>query len=189
MNPACPSMDTLASFSVSNVVTRPLLVSLNLSSLPPIKETSLAELSRAKLPILFSLPAVQAREATATEQANRVIQLTDSVAGGSGRRVSRNFIMAFQHIFPALGSRWVWIWAPALFCGVLLMAVIGPASADQKVIGCEGRVKSEIPIDYNKINVGLYTEHGSLKDTTDCAPSNGYFFIPIYDLAKYKIKV
>ena len=64
----------------------------------------------------------------------------------------------------------------------------------QNVIGCGGRVvtsssSSEINIDYNKINIGLYTEHGSLKDTTDCAPSNGYFFIPIYDLAKYKIKV
>ena len=72
---------------------------------------------------------------------------------------------------------------------LILSVIVSVVRGQNNVIGCGGRVQSEIPIDFNKINIGLYTEHGSLKDTTDCAPSNGYFFIPIYDLAKYKIKV
>ena len=34
-----------------------------------------------------------------------------------------------------------------------------------------------------------YTKHGSLKYQTDCAPNNGYYFIPIYDKGEYVLKV
>ncbi len=34
-----------------------------------------------------------------------------------------------------------------------------------------------------------YTKQGNLKYHTDCAPNNGYFFIPIYDKGEYLIKV
>nr|CAG4643284.1 EOG090X07YB [Ilyocryptus agilis] len=34
-----------------------------------------------------------------------------------------------------------------------------------------------------------YTKQGNLKYHTDCAPNNGYYFIPIYDKGEYVIKV
>ena len=36
--------------------------------------------------------------------------------------------------------------------------------------------------------VALYNQHGSLKESTDCAP-NGYFFIPVYEQGTYSLKV
>ena len=33
------------------------------------------------------------------------------------------------------------------------------------------------------------TKQGSLKDKTDCSPSNGYYFIPIYDKGEYILKI
>jgi hypothetical protein len=34
-----------------------------------------------------------------------------------------------------------------------------------------------------------YTKQGSLKDHTDCAPNNGYYFLPLYDKGEYVLKV
>lgn len=34
-----------------------------------------------------------------------------------------------------------------------------------------------------------YTKQGSLKDHTDCAPKNGYYFLPLYDKGEYILKV
>jgi len=34
-----------------------------------------------------------------------------------------------------------------------------------------------------------YTKQGSLKDHTDCAPNNGYYFLPLYDKGEYILKV
>ena len=34
-----------------------------------------------------------------------------------------------------------------------------------------------------------YTKAGSLKYHTDCAPNNGYYFIPVYDKGDYTIRV
>lgn len=34
-----------------------------------------------------------------------------------------------------------------------------------------------------------YTKQGSLKDHTDCAPNNGYYFLPFYDKGEYVLKV
>lgn len=59
----------------------------------------------------------------------------------------------------------------------------------QDVVGCGGYIKSSSDIDLTKIQVGLYTERGTLKDSTDCAPTSGYFFIPVYSNGKYKLKV
>lgn len=33
------------------------------------------------------------------------------------------------------------------------------------------------------------TKQGSLKDTTDCSPSNGYYFLPVYDKGDYILKI
>ena len=34
-----------------------------------------------------------------------------------------------------------------------------------------------------------YTRQGNLKYETDCAPNNGYYFIPLYDKGEYVLKV
>ncbi|XP_048265268.1 uncharacterized protein LOC100649850 isoform X3 [Bombus terrestris] len=34
-----------------------------------------------------------------------------------------------------------------------------------------------------------YTKSGSLKDSTECAPNNGYYFLPLYDKGEYVLKV
>ncbi|XP_076247163.1 BOS complex subunit NOMO3 isoform X2 [Calliopsis andreniformis] len=34
-----------------------------------------------------------------------------------------------------------------------------------------------------------YTKAGSLKDYTECAPNNGYYFLPLYDKGEYVLKV
>lgn len=34
-----------------------------------------------------------------------------------------------------------------------------------------------------------FTKQGSLKDKTDCSPSNGYYFLPVYDKADYILKI
>lgn len=33
------------------------------------------------------------------------------------------------------------------------------------------------------------TKQGSLKDKTDCSPSNGYYFLPLYDKGEYVLKI
>lgn len=33
------------------------------------------------------------------------------------------------------------------------------------------------------------TKQGSLKDKTDCSPSNGYYFLPVYDKGEYVLKI
>lgn len=33
------------------------------------------------------------------------------------------------------------------------------------------------------------TKQGSLKDKTDCSPSNGYYFLPIYDKGEYLLSI
>ncbi|KAJ4430118.1 hypothetical protein ANN_22328 [Periplaneta americana] len=35
----------------------------------------------------------------------------------------------------------------------------------------------------------MYTKQGSLKDHTDCAPNNGYYFLPLYDKGEYILKI
>ena len=42
---------------------------------------------------------------------------------------------------------------------------------------------------FSKIEIKLYTKQGALKDSTDCAPNNGYYLIPVYDKGEYVIKV
>ncbi|XP_074594811.1 BOS complex subunit NOMO3 [Brevipalpus obovatus] len=62
-------------------------------------------------------------------------------------------------------------------------------TADASSITCGGFLKSSANIDYSRIAIKLYTSTGTLKYTSDCAPNNGYFFIPIYDKGQYMLRV
>ena len=75
-----------------------------------------------------------------------------------------------------------------LLVSLALMSVPGPAVADD-VIGCGGFIKASRVLDFSRINVELYSKSGSLKYETECAPNNGYFFIPVYEKGTYTIKV
>ena len=59
----------------------------------------------------------------------------------------------------------------------------------QEFYGCGGFIKSDAVIDFSRIEIKLYTKQGALKDSTDCAPNNGYYLIPVYDKGEYVIKV
>jgi len=71
----------------------------------------------------------------------------------------------------------------------ILIVVAMPAIAEQSVLGCGGFIKASKSIDFSKIDVQLLTKQGSLKYETDCAPNNGYFFIPVYEKGEYVLKV
>ncbi|XP_075235933.1 BOS complex subunit NOMO3 [Lycorma delicatula] len=58
-----------------------------------------------------------------------------------------------------------------------------------EILGCNGFVKSEIEVNFSEIVIKLYTKQGSLKDQTECAPNNGYYFLPLYDKGEYILKV
>lgn len=57
------------------------------------------------------------------------------------------------------------------------------------VLGCGGYVRSDVEINYSQVGIKLYTKQGNLKYETECAPNNGYYFIPLYDKGEYILKV
>ncbi|XP_053621572.1 BOS complex subunit NOMO3 [Plodia interpunctella] len=57
------------------------------------------------------------------------------------------------------------------------------------ILGCGGFVKSHVSLDFSKIEIGLYTKSGSLIEKTECAPNNGYYFLPLYEKGEYILKV
>ena len=57
------------------------------------------------------------------------------------------------------------------------------------VLGCGGFIKASRQIDFSRVMVQLYSKAGSLKHETDCAPNNGYFFIPVYEKGEHTIRV
>ena len=75
-----------------------------------------------------------------------------------------------------------------LLTSLALVAGADPVAADD-VIGCGGFIKASRVLDFSRINVELYSKSGSLKYETECAPNNGYFFIPVYEKGSYTIKV
>uniref|UniRef100_A0A182JBY5 SD-repeat containing protein B domain-containing protein n=1 Tax=Anopheles atroparvus TaxID=41427 RepID=A0A182JBY5_ANOAO len=72
----------------------------------------------------------------------------------------------------------------------LCLLVLCEFSSANEVFGCGGFVKNvNSDLDSSKVEVGLYTPQGSLKIKTECSPSNGYYFIPVYDKGDYVLKV
>ncbi|CAG0885277.1 unnamed protein product [Cyprideis torosa] len=62
-------------------------------------------------------------------------------------------------------------------------------SAAGDILGCGGFIRSSIPIQFTKVEVKLYTKQGALKYTTDCAPNNGYYFLPVYEKGAYTLRI
>lgn len=73
------------------------------------------------------------------------------------------------------------------FC--LVTAVLSSPCLCDEILGCNGFLKSDIEINFSEIVIKLYTKQGSLKDQTECAPNNGYYFLPLYDKGEYVLKV
>uniref|UniRef100_A0A2H1VYC3 SFRICE_011490 n=1 Tax=Spodoptera frugiperda TaxID=7108 RepID=A0A2H1VYC3_SPOFR len=75
-----------------------------------------------------------------------------------------------------------------LFLPLILLEICVKCNAND-ILGCGGFVKSHVPLDFSKIEIGLYTKEGSLKEKTECAPTNGYYFLPLYEKGEYVLKV
>ncbi|XP_071806150.1 BOS complex subunit NOMO1-like [Asterias amurensis] len=74
------------------------------------------------------------------------------------------------------------------FLIALICCIFAVSEADD-FLGCGGFVKSDVEINFSRIEIKLYTKQGALKYQTDCAPNNGYFMIPIYDKGDFTLKV
>nr|XP_022914700.1 nodal modulator 1 [Onthophagus taurus] len=74
-----------------------------------------------------------------------------------------------------------------ILCSLLLSYIICVTAND--VLGCGGFIKSHVPIDFSKVVVKLLTKQGIVKDQTNCAPNNGYYFIPLYDKGEYILQL
>jgi hypothetical protein len=70
---------------------------------------------------------------------------------------------------------------------VLINIIVKETSGN--ILGCGGFVKSHVPIDFSKVEVKLLTKQGILKDKINCAPNNGYYFVPLYDKGEYILEL
>lgn len=57
------------------------------------------------------------------------------------------------------------------------------------LVGCGGFIRSNVTINYSRVEVKLLTKLGSLKYQTEGAPNNGYYLIPLYDKGEYVLRV
>uniref|UniRef100_A0A182QGP4 SD-repeat containing protein B domain-containing protein n=1 Tax=Anopheles farauti TaxID=69004 RepID=A0A182QGP4_9DIPT len=78
----------------------------------------------------------------------------------------------------------------AVFALAVVLVLFLDSGSTNEVFGCGGFVKNvNSELDLSKVEVGLFTPQGSLKIKTECSPSNGYYFIPVYDKGSYVLKV
>ncbi|KAH6937604.1 hypothetical protein HPB50_001893 [Hyalomma asiaticum] len=56
-------------------------------------------------------------------------------------------------------------------------------------MGCGGFIRSNVTINYSRVEVKLLTRQGSQKYQTEGAPNNGYYLIPLYDRGDYTLRV
>ncbi|VDO76974.1 unnamed protein product, partial [Onchocerca flexuosa] len=72
----------------------------------------------------------------------------------------------------------------------LVLILTSISTVKTEVYSCGGFVKSpDVPIDYSKIQVKLFTAEGNLKFETECSPTNGYYMIPVYNKGDYSIRI
>ncbi|KAH1023307.1 hypothetical protein HUJ04_012539 [Dendroctonus ponderosae] len=72
---------------------------------------------------------------------------------------------------------------------ILLLKQLSSLVSADDVVGCGGFIQSHVPIDFSKVEVKLVTKQGIVKDRTNCAPNNGYYFVPLYDKGELKLKL
>ncbi|KAK7072547.1 hypothetical protein SK128_022649 [Halocaridina rubra] len=72
---------------------------------------------------------------------------------------------------------------------LLLLVLAVKIIKSNDVLGCGGYVRSDVEINYAQVAIKLFTKQGNLKYETECAPNNGYYFIPLYDKGEYVLKV
>ncbi|KRX19054.1 Nodal modulator 1, partial [Trichinella nelsoni] len=77
-----------------------------------------------------------------------------------------------------------------IFNLTLLQALLQICAASNEVVfTCGGFVRSNVSIDFKKIMVKMLTPEGNMKYQTTCAPTNGYYLIPVYVKGNYKLKL
>ncbi|KRZ76530.1 Nodal modulator 1, partial [Trichinella papuae] len=77
-----------------------------------------------------------------------------------------------------------------IFNLTLLQALLQLCAASNEVVfTCGGFVRSNVSIDFKKIMVKMLTPEGNMKYQTTCAPTNGYYLIPVYVKGNYKLKL
>lgn len=82
-------------------------------------------------------------------------------------------------------------WSFSLILLISLVLSISKTTADH-VHGCGGYIKttkSPADIDFSKIEVVLLTKSGVKKDNVEANPTNGYYFLPVYEKGDYVLKV
>ncbi|KAL5494365.1 hypothetical protein EMCRGX_G015685 [Ephydatia muelleri] len=72
---------------------------------------------------------------------------------------------------------------------IVVFVISFTPSRAQDVYGCGGFVRSRFPIDFGRIQAKLFTKNGVQKGTAECAPTNGYFLLPVYDEGEYVLKL
>ncbi|CAF0911999.1 unnamed protein product [Rotaria sordida] len=65
----------------------------------------------------------------------------------------------------------------------------GKTQLNSDVIGCGGFIKSETDINYKVVRIQLITKDGIPIYTTEAAPINGYYMIPVYEHGEYILKL
>ncbi|KRX96984.1 Phosphatidylinositide phosphatase SAC1 [Trichinella pseudospiralis] len=77
-----------------------------------------------------------------------------------------------------------------IFNLTLLQALLQLCAASNEVVfTCGGFVRTNVSIDFKKIMVKMLTPEGNMKYQTTCAPTNGYYLIPVYVKGNYKLKL
>lgn len=79
-------------------------------------------------------------------------------------------------------------WTIFLVFIIKLLIQNGHILADH-VHGCGGFIKSHAEIDFSKVEVNLLTKSGVKKDSVEANPTNGYYFLPVYEKGLYLLKV
>ena len=72
---------------------------------------------------------------------------------------------------------------------VLLLTFLTLAHAEGDVVVCGGFIKSSTKIPFAEVKVGVFSVDGILKESTECAPHNGYFLLPLYTKGQVSVRV
>ena len=72
---------------------------------------------------------------------------------------------------------------------IFLLTVLALSHAEGDVVVCGGFIKSATKIPFAEVKVGVFSVDGILKESTECAPHNGYFLLPLYSKGQVSVRV